>query len=244
MLHVLHSLIGLEITPNNHLEKCISGLGGLVAIAAITGLTSWLLGPTAVMPVVASMGASAVLLFATPHGPLAQPWPLVGGHLLSALAGVTCARFIPQPMLAASASVGLAITLMYYGRCIHPPGGATALTAVLGGAALRKIGYLYVLTPVGLNVSVILLVAIAFNACFKWRRYPAAISSHKADHAHQRISHEDWGYALSHAGSMLDINEDDLTEMHALAVAHAAGRRRQAKTTPTLSASSTAKGSE
>lgn len=224
--HRLLSLIGLEITPNNHREKCVSGLGAFLAILAITMLTRWLLGPGAVMPVVASMGASAVLLFATPHGPLSQPWPLVGGHLFSALAGVTCAKYIPDPTLAAGASVGLAVTLMYYGRCIHPPGGATALTAVLAGPALRQLGYAYVLLPVGLNVAAILACAIAFNYCFPWRRYPAALGPAKPDHDHQRLTPEDWTFALAHADSMADVSEEELTALHSLAVTHAAQRRR------------------
>jgi len=224
------SLIGLEITPNNHVEKFVSGLGGFVAIAAIVGITSWWVGHDAAMPVVASMGASAVLLFAVPHGQLSQPWPLVAGHLLSAIVGVTCARYISHPVVAAGAAVGLAVTLMYYARCIHPPGGATALVAVIGGPALRDLGYAYVLVPVAVNVAIILMCAIAFNCCFPWRRYPTGLSGPRPARSLPHLTNEDWAYALSQTESMVDISEEDLTKLHILALSHSSRRPTIPKT--------------
>jgi CBS-domain-containing membrane protein len=234
MMNWLLQLTGLELTPTNHTDKLISGLGGLVAIAAMMWLTTWLVGPTAVVPVVASMGASAVLLFATPHGQLSQPWPLVVGHLASAAIGVTCARLIAHPALGGALAVGLAITVMYYGRCVHPPGGATALIAVLGGPALRDLGYGYVLLPVGLNVLLMLLVAVAFNYPFAWRRYPAGLL--KPRRSGNSITRDDWGHALQQIGSLADVTEDDLIELHALAAEHARTRqtaRSRSVRTPT-----------
>lgn len=225
MMQTFFRLMGLERTPTNHVDKLISGLGSFVAIAAISLLTHRLVGPTAVMPVVASMGASAVLLFAAPHGQLSQPWPLAAGHLISAVVGVLCARWITDPIMAGGAAVGIATTLMYYGRCIHPPGGATALTAVLGGAALRKLGFGYVLVPVAINVVTILGVAVLFNAPFRWRRYPAGISRPRV--SKRRITREDWRHALQHIGSVADITEDDLIELHDLALQHARPSRKR-----------------
>ncbi len=218
------SLIGLEITPNNHREKTLSGLVACMAIALTIAIATLTLDRSAAIPVVASMGASAVLLFALPHGPLSQPWPLIGGHLISALAGVTCARFIGSPALAGGVAVGLAVTLMYYGRCIHPPGGATALTAVLSPAVL-KLGYAYVLMPVALNVVILLACAVLLNAWFAWRRYPAALAPSAADDSHQRLTRDDWAYALRQAGSLMAVSEEELTELHAHATQHAASRR-------------------
>jgi len=222
MISRLLALVGLELTPNNHLEKLLSGLGGTIAIAATMLLTHWLVGPDAVMPVVASMGASAVLMFAVPHGPLSQPWSVVMGHLISAVVGVACAKGIANPMLAGGVSVGVAITLMYYARCIHPPGGATALTAVLGGPALRHLGFSYVLLPVAVNVAVMVTMAVAFNYAFKWRRYPAALSPHAAGHG--RVLREDWSYALTQIASLADVTEEELVELQDLATQHAARR--------------------
>ncbi len=124
--------------------------------------------------IVASMGASAILLFTVPHGEFSQPWPVFGGQVVSAIVGVACSRYMPDKMLAAALCVGFACYFMYLLRCVHPPGGATALTAVMAGPDVQALGFGFVLTPVLLNVLVLLAVAVAFNAPFPARRYPAA----------------------------------------------------------------------
>jgi CBS-domain-containing membrane protein len=154
----------------------VSTAGGLVGILGVALVSQSQLGLAGSASIIASMGSSAVLLFAVPHGPLSQPWSVFGGHLVSAIVGVTCVKLIPNPMLAAAIAVALAIGVMHYLRCIHPPGGATALGAVLGGDAVHQLGYQFVITPVMLNAITILLVALLFNAPFAWRRYPAAWS--------------------------------------------------------------------
>ena len=120
--------------------------------------------------IVPSMGASAVLLFAVPHSALGQLWNVIGCHLISAAIGVACYQWLPSNGIAAGASVGLAIGAMYYTRCIHPPGGATALAAVIGGQNIHALCYQYILTPIAINTTTILLVALLFNALFHWRR--------------------------------------------------------------------------
>ena len=165
---------GIGYERASHAEKLVSTLGGLVALVAVLEISQVQLGLDGAATLVASMGASAVLLFAVPHGPLSQPWPVFGGHLVSALVGVSCAQMIDQPVLAAAMAVGLAIGAMHYLHCIHPPGGATALSAVVGGDAVHQLGFQFVLTPVMLNVITMLLVALLFNAPFAWRRYPVA----------------------------------------------------------------------
>jgi CBS-domain-containing membrane protein len=165
---------GIGSERAGHLEKWVSAAGGLIALVAVLEISEAQLGLDSAAALVASMGASAVLLFAVPHGPLSQPWSVFGGHLVSALVGVGCAQLIAEPVLAAAAAVGLAIGAMHYSRCIHPPGGATALSAVVGGDAVHQLGFQFVLTPVMLNVITILSVALLFNAPFAWRRYPVA----------------------------------------------------------------------
>lgn len=173
-LSALRRFAGIGANTSDHLEKWISGLGGLVSILGVLLVSQAYLGLNGGAALVASMGASAVLLFAVPHGPLSQPWALIGGHLVSAVIGVACTLLEWDPILTAALAVALAISAMYYLRCIHPPGGATALTAVAGGESVHALGFHYVLTPVLLNVLVILSVAILFNLAFPWRRYPAA----------------------------------------------------------------------
>ena len=166
---------GIGPDSASHIEKWLSAAGGLAGLTAVMLISQIHLGAAGSVGVVASMGASAVLLYAVPHGPLSQPWSVFGGHLVSAFIGVACSKLISQPAFAAPLAVGLAIGGMHYLRCIHPPGGATALSAVVGGESVHQLGFQYVLTPVMLNVSIILLVALLFNYPFPWRRYPLAL---------------------------------------------------------------------
>jgi CBS-domain-containing membrane protein len=173
LLGALRRFAGIGANSTGHLDKWVSGAGGLSGILGVLLVSQVYLGLGGSAGLVASMGASAVLLFAVPHGPLSQPWAVFGGHLVSAVIGVVCVKLSLQPLLASALAVALAISAMYYLRCIHPPGGATALTAVAGGDAVHTLGFHYILTPVLLNVCVILLVAMVFNFPFPWRRYPA-----------------------------------------------------------------------
>lgn len=213
--------LGVEEITVSHTEKIVSLVGGFAGILGIMSVSWYTLGAQAGVPVIASLGASAVLLFAVPHGPLSQPWPLVGGHLVSAVVGVSCAKLIPVDILAASLAVGMAIGAMYYLRCIHPPGGATALVAAIGGHEIADLGYQFVLIPVALNVTVILLVATVFNYPFTWRRYPVYVTRHgksvATKHAYDVIEHADLVYALSQIDSFIDVSENDLLKIYELA---------------------------
>lgn len=231
MLDIIKDFIGFHTNKAGHVEKLVSGLGGFVGILMILLITRLFLHGTDAVLIVASMGASAVLLFAVPHGPLSQPWAVFGGHLISAFIGVSCYFLIPNLYVAAAAAVGLAISAMYYLRCIHPPGGATALTAVVAGAGLHQLGYQYLLTPVLLNVVIILLVAVLFNYPFQWRRYPLyfqkrlrALQVSEGD-GKSAISHSDYIYAMEQLDSYIDISEFDLERIYHLARQHAASRQ-------------------
>jgi CBS-domain-containing membrane protein len=216
--------MGLDANQTGHLEKLLSGLGGLLSILAITLISQQMLGAQDAVLVVASMGATAVLLFAVPHGPLSQPWPLLGGHVISAIIGVGCALLVPSQLLAAAVAVALAIAVMHYLRCIHPPGGATALTAVIGGESIQALGFQYVLTPVLLNAVVMLFIAIGFNYAFHWRRYPAALAASVpgkqakfAADKQQQITQQELESALNAMGSTVDINGRELADIVELA---------------------------
>ena len=142
------------------------------ASAATAAISGFLLGHGILAPlIVAPMGASAVLLFAVPASPLAQPWPIIGGNTLSALVGVTTARLVHDPVLAAGLAVGLAILIMSFTRCLHPPGGAAALTAVVGGPAVAASGFLFPFAPVALNAIVLVALGWAVHRLSR-RSYP------------------------------------------------------------------------
>lgn len=121
---------------------------------------------------VASMGASAVILFIIPNSPLAQPWPFAGGQMVSALVGISCALTIADISLAASVAAGASVLLMLLLRCLHPPAAATALTPVMGGHAIASLGYSYALVPVGINVLVMLVMAVIVNRWLMGYDYP------------------------------------------------------------------------
>lgn len=226
MIHRLRDLLGIEPGGSSHHEKLISGLGAGLAILSVYLISARVIGDAAAIWVVGSMGASAVLLFAVPHGALSQPWPVFGGHGISAGIGVSAALLVQDPALAAALAVGVAVSAMYYLRCIHPPGGATALVAVLGGPEMRALGYDYLWTPVLLNALVILGFAVLFNAFFPWRRYPSALArlptppATPPRPAPPAIAHEDFVYALSEMDSFIDVTEEDLLRIYQLATAN------------------------
>lgn len=225
-LKMLQHCLGIDPAPVSHHEKLISACGGFIGILLVVTLSNWLMGVGPAVYIIPSMGASAVLLFAAPHSPLAQPWNVFGGHLVSAVAGVVCAQFIPMAGVAAAASVGLAIGAMYYLRCMHPPGGATALAAVIGGAQIHALGFEYLLTPVLVNTATILAVALLFNYLFKWRRYPACLAvkdtaTQPPNDVYAPVTHADLTYALGEMDSFIDVSEEDLLKIYKLA----AGRK-------------------
>ncbi len=123
--------------------------------------------------IIGSFGASAVLIYGAVKSPLAQPRNLLGGHILSAIVGVTCYQLFDSHMwLAAAASVATAIALMHATKTLHPPGGATALIAVIGSAKIHSLGYLYALVPAGLGATIMLAVALVVNNIPSSRKYP------------------------------------------------------------------------
>lgn len=224
----LQRYLGIDLAPGTHHERIISAVGGCIGIFLVVAVSKWFVGADALIYIIPSMGASAVLLFAAPHSPLAQPWNVFGGHLISAAVGVMCAQFIPVVSIAAAAAVGLAIAAMYYARCVHPPGGATALAAVIGSVHIHDLGFAYIITPVLVNTLTILVVAVLFNYLFKWRRYPSYLTlkdrkpSSPAD-VYGPINHADLVYALSEMDSFIDVTEDDLLRIYQLATGRDAG---------------------
>ena len=218
----------------SHTERLVSTAGGALVIFCVIVITRASLGPAGTLLIIPSMGASAVLLFAVPHGALSQPWNVFGGHIISALVGVTCAIAIPNEIIAASLAVGLAIGAMHYLRCIPPPGGATALAAVIGGDITHALGYQFVITPVLLNVLVMLGVAIAFNYLFPWRRYPEWLGEKPQPAAgntrsvsQRTIEHADLVYALSQMDTIIPVSEHDLLQIYELATGQVSQRQLQ-----------------
>jgi len=234
MLTRITRYLGIDFGSVSHTERLVSTAGGVLVIFCIFVITRASLGPDGTLLIVPSMGASAVLLFAVPHGALSQPWNVFGGHIISALVGVSCALVIPNEIIAASLAVGLAIGAMHYLRCIHPPGGATALAAVIGGEITHTLGYQFVITPILINVLIMLVVAVAFNYLFPWRRYPEWLGEQLQPLAgdtrtvsQRTIEHADLVYALSQVDTIIDVSEHDLLRIYELATGQASQRQLQ-----------------
>ncbi|KAA1014219.1 hypothetical protein FVF58_04815 [Paraburkholderia panacisoli] len=145
MIDWLHRFIPsrVSVSWSERIRSCVGALIG-IAITAM-GMRSFNEGSALVPFLVAPMGASAILLFGVPASPIAQPWSFVGGNLISATIGVTCSQFISDPVPAAAAAIAFALCAMFALRCVHPPSGAVALTAVLGGPGIHSLGYGFVL---------------------------------------------------------------------------------------------------
>lgn len=210
--------IGFPASGHHAGEQLVATLGGALGIVLVLAVTRALVGPTAALVIVPSMGASAVLIFAAPHSPFAQPWAVLAGHVLSALAGVACWQLIPNPTLAAGLAVGLAIGVMHVARCLHPPGGATALAAVIGGATVHELGYRYALSPIAVNALIILAVGVAFNYAFAWRRYPASLMRYRgaplrAGSVWPAISEAHVIAAMDHLNVVIDVSPEEMGEL-------------------------------
>ena len=128
---------------------------------------------------IAPMGASAILLFLLPAGPMGQPWSILGGNLVSAVIGVSCAQCLGHGIEVAALAGTMAALAMRVLRCLHPPGGAVALTAVLGGPAIQQLGYGFALWPVGVNSAFMMLLALLFHHA-TGRRHPDWLQASEA----------------------------------------------------------------
>jgi CBS-domain-containing membrane protein len=155
------------------MEMLWSWIGASIGIMICAYLSSLYMEPHDLTLLIGSLGASAVLVFGAVKSPLAQPRNLVGGHIVSALVGVACQQiFGSVAWLAAAMAVSLAIVAMLAAKTLHPPGGATALIAVIGGTKIHSLGYFYVLVPAGASALILLIVALIVNNLAKERRYP------------------------------------------------------------------------
>jgi CBS-domain-containing membrane protein len=149
-----------------------SWFGSFCGILAVAFISSQYMESRDLMLVIGSFGASAVLVYAAITSPLAQPWNLLGGHFFSALVGVACYQLFHPQWLAAAMAVSLAISLMLLLKCLHPPGGATALIAVIGSSKIHALGYLYAVIPAASGALIMLIIALITNNMARKRRYP------------------------------------------------------------------------
>lgn len=164
--------------PNRHSAADIvrSWLGAFLGILAVTVPADLLhVGSPAVLGLIGSFGASAVLVYGLPRADLAQPRNVIGGHVVSAAVGVTSYDLLhAHASVDAAVAVASAIAAMHLTRTLHPPGGATALIAVSGGTTIHGLGYEYVLAPTGVGAVILVGVALVVNNAthLPHRNYP------------------------------------------------------------------------
>ncbi len=221
---LVHWLKGFRPAPLNvNLpERGRAVFGALLGIL-ITGVLCRLHAGSAAGAVwlIAPLGASAVLVFALPASPLAQPWSVVGGNTLSALVGVICVHYIDDPAVAGAAAVGGAIAVMFSLRCLHPPGGAVALLTALTHAD----SFGFVLFPVLSNSVLLAAVGIVYNSA-TGRRYPhSQVVERTTAVASSRFTSADLDEVLKRYNQVLDVSRDELESILHMAEMNAVERR-------------------
>lgn len=210
----------------------LSAGASLVSIALVIFASRYSLSGHDLPFLTVSMGASAVLLFVLPSSSLSQPWAFAGGHLVSALIGISCAQWIPGLMPAAALAVAASIIAMHYLNCMHPPGGAAALLAVAGGDSIHALGYQFLLTPILLNVIIMLVCLFVYRKLSGLHQSRAKSDDHGLDHNWHR-SEEDWlvtrlpfseqdlAHAMAEMDTYLDITLEDLNTIYSHALQQA-----------------------
>lgn len=195
-------------------ERTRGAIGGGIGIlvAALSGL--WLSHVLHLSPwLVAPIGASAVLVFATPASPLAQPWSVVVGNTVTAIAGLIACNFIPDPLIAASVAVALAIAFMFATQSLHPPGGAMALLVVL----THTRDPMFALFPAFTNSAILVATGAAYHALTR-HNYPHIPAAKPAS---PLLTEDDFAAALAAEPDLLDIELDDLRRLPEAAERHA-----------------------
>lgn len=195
-----------------HLGWLRGAIGAGLAIAFSGAMAGLFLGRNseALPYLVAPMGASAVLVFAVPASPLAQPWAVIGGNLLSAAIGIGLGHILGAPILSAALAVAAAIAAMSLARCLHPPGGACALLCALGAAGSDPWGWAYML-PIALNVFALGMAGWLYNN-LSGHPWPHHITLPTASNASSELpySHDDLETVLAEWPELLDVDVDDL----------------------------------
>jgi CBS domain-containing membrane protein len=208
-------------------ERWRSTLGALVGVGLCAGMLFAL--PVGSHWLIAPMGASAVIVFALSHSPLAQPWPVIGSYLVATIAGLICANLIPVPQIAVAVAVAASIWLMAKFNCVHPPGGAVALFIALEGPhSAWQMEQTVIL--VAQNLLVLLLATLLVNNLVLRRRYPYSVNASNKNKHQTRdatplnrtaLNHADLESAVKTLDTFVDVQEDELVQLYNLAVDHA-----------------------
>ena len=213
-------------------ERLKVALAAFIALFIVTYTSMQLADMASTAVLLASMGASSVLLFGLPNSPLAKPWSFVGGHLISGTVGLLCSHLFTDLALMAAVSIGCVLFVMYLFECMHPPGGATALVPVIASAD-TVLGYDFLLYPVALNVFVMLAVALLLQKFWLKQGMQKPSQQYDPIHLHHDksplnrlgLQTEDLLSALNSFDTVIDISEQDLERLYHQAQLHAYQRK-------------------
>jgi CBS domain-containing membrane protein len=219
---ITHSARLIPQTPLGHLGWLRGAVGAALGIGLAALVTALVLGPydPALPMIVAPMGASAVLVFAVPASPLAQPWPVIGGNFISASVGLGVGQATGHPGLAAALGVGAAIAAMSVTRTLHPPGGACALLCALGATGPEHWGWTHLLS-FAVNLAALALAGWLYNN-LTGHAWPHRLMVPQAPSVSTQATHDDVEAVLEDWDEVLDVDVDDL-----LALVQAVDRYRQ-----------------
>ena len=190
------------------LQSFVGGAFGIFGVGYL--MQRWLGDDVSVLPLVAPIGASAVLVFAVPASPLAQPWAIVGGNTISAFCGIFWMKIIPDPAYAAALAVASAIAMMSLARCLHPPGGACALTSVIGGHTVVAAGWSFAFMPVAADSALLVAFGLLYNTAIRGN-YPYRTAIYTAAvPAKAGYTIADIESVLEQYDELLDVSSEDL----------------------------------
>lgn len=176
MKHFLKQFKKINSEPLEKSNLIWSWIGSFIGILCISYFHRDILADKDLTLVIGSFGASAVLVYGAVNSPLAQPRNLIGGHILSAIIGVISFKLFSSNIFICSAfAVATSILIMQITLTLHPPGGATALIAVVGSEQIHNLGFLYVLIPVTTGAFILLIIAVIINNIPKHRYYPNSL---------------------------------------------------------------------
>lgn len=197
-------------SSRDRLIACLGAIAGitLVALGGIlvegpVDVEAWIFAP---------VGASAVLIFAVPASPLTQPWPVIGGLVLSATTGIVVGGVTGSGPIAVGLAVGLAIGVMSLTRTLHPPGGAAAITGALAATAGFSTEVFLSLIVVGFDAIAIVLLGWAFHRLVSGHSYPHAVAEAEpeAPSGFVRFGPGDVDAVLARMHETFDISRRDL----------------------------------
>lgn len=220
MKRLLKSAFSFE---SGHLSEMILSVSGVfIAMIAVVLMMDWLSDGIYAWFVIASMGASAIILFSTPHAPMAQPWAVIVGQMLAGVCGLASWSLFANPMVAVPVAVASTLLFMQIFKARHAPGGATALFIALGTVEVETLGWSLLWLSLLPSLITLVVMAVILNAPFKWRHYPYVVFKKTQSETEKtpEITHEDLAYASEQMQGYFEMSEAEFMQLYRAARQH------------------------